>query len=227
VYTIVQKGQVALVQRHIATGRKTVLIPPQTQEIFACDITPDGRHLIYQRMDPESGFDIWDLPLDPAGAGASSSPASRPTLTPLVQSSADERTARMSPDGRWMAFVSNTSGVSEVYVQPFPGPGRRVQVSANGGDQPQWRSDGKELFYLAPDGKLTTVTVAATADAQSIEIGPPAALFVANAGSPVVLSSNYAATADGQRFLLNRVVGNTAATPIRVVLNWTTRSQAP
>ena len=185
-YTVIQKGQVGLIQRHIATGRKSVLIAPQAQEVFASDVTPDGTNLIYQQMDPATGFDIWTVPI--AAPGSAVTPGSEARPVPVVQTEADERSARLSPDGRWMAYVSNTSGIFEVYVQPFPGPGRRLQVSAKGGDQPQWHANGAELFYLAMDGKLTSATVAAAADSQSLEIGAPTPLFVAGVNSADILA---------------------------------------
>jgi hypothetical protein len=97
-----------------------------------------------------------------------------------------------------------------------------LQVSAKGGDQPQWRPDGAELFYLALDGTLTAVSVKPAADRQSIDIGPPVPLFVAQVGGAVipVLAANYAASADGQRFLINRLLRDAGGTPLRVVLNW-------
>jgi Tol biopolymer transport system component len=108
VYTAVRNGQDSLYQKHTGTGRKELLMPPQTQEIFAFDISPDGRNLVYQKMDAKTGWDIWALPL-----GGDGKPV------PVVQTDADERTARLSPDGRWVAFVANTAGVFEVYVPSF------------------------------------------------------------------------------------------------------------
>ena len=186
-------------------------MPPQTEETFACDTSPDGRSLVYQRMNAKTGWDIWALPL-----GGDGKPV------PVVQTDADERTARLSPDGRWVAFVANTSGVFEVYVQPFPGPGRRLQVSTRGGDQPQWRSDGAELFYIALDGRLTATSIKPPADHQSIDVGPPLPLFVAQVGGSFApcIGANYAPSVDGQRFLVNRLLRDAGGTPLRVVLNW-------
>ena len=209
IYTAVRNGQCSLYQKHTDTGRKELLIPPQTEETFACDTSPDGRSLLYQRMNPKTGWDIWALPL--GGDGKS---------VPVIQTDADERTARLSPDGRWVAFVANSSGVLEVYVQPFPGPGRRSQVSTKGGDSPQWRSDGTELFYLALDGKLTATSIKPAADHQSINAGPPLPLFVAQVGAVSIGASNYAPSVDGQRFLVNRLLRDAGGTPLRVVLNW-------
>ena len=183
---------------------------PQGDEVFASDTSPDGRDLVYQRMNAKTGWDIWTLPLKRDG-----------TPVPVVQTDADERGARLSPDGRWVAFVSNTSGAFEIYVQPFPGPARRVRVSRNGGDEPHWRSDGSELFYIGRDGSLTATSVTIAADRQSIDVGPPVPLFVAPiGGAQRVLAADYVASIDGQRFLINQVVRGPGVTPLRVVLNW-------
>ena len=211
IYTASVKGQHGIYEKHIGTARRETLIPGQSEPIFASDITPDGKTLVYQLMNPKTGWDVWTLQL-----GSDAKP------TPIIQTDADERVARLSPDGRWLAFVSNNSGASEVYIQPFPGPGRRLQVSSKGGDQPHWRPDGAEFYYLAPDGKLMATPIKAAADGQSIDIGPPVPLFSANVGLVIfpVLAANYAASPDGQRFLLNRVVRDAGGTPLRVVLNW-------
>jgi Tol biopolymer transport system component len=202
--------EISLYQKQVSTGRKELLFQAPT-ETFASDTSPDGRELVYQQMNPKTGWDLWVRPLGRTGEPVS-----------ILQTDADERSARMSPDGRWVAFVSNTSGRFEVYVQPFPGPGRAVPVSTKGGDQPQWRSDGSELFYLSPDGKLTTAPVKAAAVGQSIDIGTPSPLFAAQSGSGTVavITMNYVASADGRRFLVNRLLRDAGATPLRVVLNW-------
>ena len=78
---------------------------------------------------------------------------------PFVNTSFDEALGQFSPDGRWVAYHSNESGRHEVYVQPFPGPGGKWQISTSGGIEPRWRRDGKELFYIAPDGKLMAAPI--------------------------------------------------------------------
>jgi len=211
IYSVIRNGQLSLYQRHIGTGQKELLIQSQSEETFVSDTSPDGRYIVYQRKDAKTGWDIWALPRE-----------SNATPIPVVQTDADERAARLSPDGRWVAFVSNNSGVFEIYVQPFPGPGRRWQVSTKGGDQPQWRPDGAELFYIAPDGRLMATSIKPAADHQSVDIGPPVPLFAAQiggAGRPV-LGADYVASVDGQRFLVNRLLRDTGGTPLRVVLNW-------
>ncbi|HUE88190.1 MAG TPA: protein kinase [Vicinamibacterales bacterium] len=211
IYTAVRNGQVSIYRRHIVTHRKEALIPAQAEEVFASDLTPDGRYLVYQRMNAKTGWDVWAQPLGGGG-----------TSVPIIQTDADERSARLSPDGRWVAFVANNSGVSEIYVQPFPGPGRRSQVSTKGGDQPQWRADGAELFYIALNGRLTATSITPAADHQSLAVGPPVPLFAAQVGRAVrpVLAADYVPSHDGQRFLVNRRLGDAGGTSVRVVLNW-------
>ena len=120
---------------------------------------------------------------------------------------------------------SNESGQYQVYVQPFPGPGGKWQVSNGGGASPRWRRDGRELFYLAPDGAVMAAPVRVSADGQAVESGEPARLFRA----PIVLGGStadnvkqqYDVTADGQRFLINVTAEEANVAPITVVLNWT------
>jgi hypothetical protein len=110
----------------------------------------------------------------------------------------------------------------EIYVQPFPGPGRRSQVSTKGGDQVQWRADGSELFSITLDGRLTASSIKPATDHQSVDVGPPVPLFVAQAGGVVrpFGAANYFASVDGQRFLINRLLRDAGGTPLRVVLDW-------
>jgi hypothetical protein len=212
VHTVVRDGTAALVARAVRGGEAESLIAPQSEELFASDTSPDGRYLIYQRNNAQTGFDIWALPLEGRGDGAG---------VPIVRTEADERSGRVSPDGRWLTFVANNTGVFQVYVQAFPGPGQTVQVSTRGGDQPQWGSGGAELFYLASDGVLMSVPIQSAPGAASIELGDPTPLFAAGLGaSRPVLGGDFTPSADGQRFLLNRIVREAAAAPIRVIANW-------
>jgi Tol biopolymer transport system component len=124
---------------------------------------------------------------------------------------------QVSPDGRWLAYASQESGQFEVYVQPFRQEGEGVRVSTEGGGQPRWRGDGRELFYVSPAGRLMAVDVGAKGD--RIEVGLPVALFAGV--NPDPSTDHYAATADGQRFLVPLPVGEEAAARIHVVTNWT------
>jgi hypothetical protein len=121
-----------------------------------------------------------------------------------------------SPDGSLIAYISDESGQFEIYVQAFPGPGGKWQISTRGGFQPTWRADGRELYYVATDGRLMAVSIS---PGPAFAAGVPAVLF----NTRLALSnaiSQYAPSADGQRFLVVTQEGATAITPLTVVLNW-------
>jgi Tol biopolymer transport system component len=165
----------------------------------------DGKFLLYGRTDPKSGDDLWVMPLE----------GDRKPF-PFLQTPFWDTDAQFSPDGRWIAYRTNESGRSEVYVQTFPVSGGRWQVSTNGGHHPQWRSDGKELFYCSTDGKLMAVDVKRGG---AFEAGLPKTLF--NLADAKVYYADYAATADGQRFLFVRKLQEGSPAPFSVAVNWT------
>jgi serine/threonine protein kinase len=137
---------------------------------------------------------------------------------PYLQPKWIVRNAQFSPDGRWVAYASNETGNWEVYVSPFPGGTGKWQVSRGGGE-PRWRQDGKELFYLSAEGKMTAVPVNMGA---SFEAGPPVALFQTHIRQPISAQDmfSYAVTGDGQRFLINTKVDEPNAAPLSIILNW-------
>ncbi len=120
-----------------------------------------------------------------------------------------------SPDGRWIAYTSNEAGPPNVYVQAFPRAGRKYPISLNGGRNPHWSADGKELFYLDASGAMTVVQINAT---DTVKAGLPLMLFPAGV---VGANQGYAVTKDGKRFLVSTRPQNAAATPLTVILNWT------
>jgi len=130
--------------------------------------------------------------------------------------------ARISPDGKWLAFYSSESGRSEVYVQNFPVPSEKYQISTNGGISPRWRRDGKEIFYLAPDRKLVAVPLRTTD--QGVEVSAASVLFGLVDTGPDTNAyggrQQYDVTADGRRFLVNVAADEKAATGMTVVSNW-------
>lgn len=129
----------------------------------------------------------------------------------------DETTARLSPDGRWLAYGSNESGSNEIIVRSFPASGDRRQVSVGGGTQPAWRGDGRELFYISPDGRVMAVDIRTE---PRFEAGTPRALFQTRILPLVEARNNYDVTADGQRFLVNSRRPEDASLPVTVVVPW-------
>jgi dipeptidyl aminopeptidase/acylaminoacyl peptidase len=176
--------------------------------IKTTDWSPDGRFLLYAATDPTTRWDVWLVPLD------------NPKPVPFARTGFNEEQGRFSPNGRWIAYVSNESGTNEVYVRAlatdFSGgsaaAGGRMLVSRDGGTAPRWRGDGNELFYLAPNGKMIAVAVTTH---QEFQAGPSTPLFQTPPGAIV-----GDVTADGKRFLLVTPVGQSASAPFTVVLNW-------
>jgi Tol biopolymer transport system component len=170
------------------------------------DWSLDGRFIVYGVIDPTTRWDLWVLPLT----------GDRQPF-PFLRTDFDERQGSFSPNGRWLAYMSNESGRNEVYVRPFPPGAGEWQASTAGGDQPRWRRDGKMLFYLAADRKLMAVDV--KTDAPTFESGVPKVLFQTRVGGKDSPGDDYAVTVDG-RFLLNSLVAEAAHSPITVILNW-------
>jgi eukaryotic-like serine/threonine-protein kinase len=176
--------------------------------------SPDGASVVYWEGNPKTSSDQWLVPL---------SGDKKPR--PLLQSAFNEGHPQISPNGRWVAYMSNETGEPEVYVRSFPdGTGKR-QVSSGGGTFARWRKDGKELFFLSTtsSGKLMSVKV--NPSGSTFEYGDPVALF--DSGyinfAHGLNYHTYAVSPDGQRFLIPRPEGatNTAqSTPITVVMNW-------
>ncbi len=173
---------------------------------YPTDWSRDGRLIIYNRFSPKTAQDVWVLPLDGA---------QQPF--PFLQTEAYESEAQLSPDGRWMAYVSDESGKFEVYVQRFPDHSGKRQISTNGGLGPHWRRDGRELFYHAADGKLMAVPVGG---GENFEPGAAVALFEFRSRSNSIIAAPYTVTGDGQRFLVNAIVDAEPRAPLTVVVNW-------
>jgi DNA-binding winged helix-turn-helix (wHTH) protein/Tol biopolymer transport system component len=173
------------------------------------DWSRDGRYIVYVAADPRGQQDIWLLPRQ----------GDRMPV-PFARTEASEIQAQVSPDGRWITYSANESGSWHVYIQSFPQPGARFTVDSNGGSAPQWRPDGQELFYLAPDYTLMAVDV--RADGGTLEIGRAAPLFRAPLlGSLTDVRNYYTVSTDGRRFLMKSLAGDTPAEPITLVVNWT------
>ncbi len=144
---------------------------------------------------------------------------------PLLEAKWTVRNAQFSPDGRWIAYASNETGSMEVYVSHFLSGNGKWQVSSGGGQEPRWRQDGKELFYLSTDGKMMGVAVTAGLPAlagASFVTGSPVALFQTHRRQPVSAQDvfSYDVSGDGQRFLIITKVDQANAAPLSITLNW-------
>jgi Tol biopolymer transport system component len=171
--------------------------------------SPDGKHLLFTEHDPKTKSDLLILPMT----------GTRKPV-PFAQTEFSEAQGAFSPDGRWIAYVSDESGTAEVYAAPFPGPGGKRMISTKQagvgqGGVPGWRPDGKEIFYIAPDRSLMAVEV--TIKGTTLEPGLPRVLF-----GPVLAvgGRNYAVSADGKRFLAMTRPGRQTDAPITLVQNW-------
>ena len=175
------------------------------------DWSRDGKYLLYHVSDPETWSDLWYLERNEDGSGWEPHPFLQPPSRAVVP--------RFSPNGRYVAYVSDESGQMEVYVQPFPEGGRKVTVSSNGGTKVRWSRDGKELFYV--EGQ--TLVAVSVSSGSSFSVGSATRLFE---HPGLRLETNYApydVSADGQRFILAAPVGEGGEAPepsIRVVMNW-------
>jgi Tol biopolymer transport system component len=169
--------------------------------------SPDGKLLLFYRIDPKTQRDIWVLPVT---NGTPSKPY------PWLATPSNELFAKFSPDGRWVAYESDESGRYEIYVAPFPGPGGKRQISTGGGQFSRWRMDGKEIFYVAPKGTLMAAEI--SEKGASIEVGE-----VRSLGIPVVVQQpyQYDVAAGGQRFLVAAPRLQQSPAQLRVIENWT------
>jgi Tol biopolymer transport system component len=167
--------------------------------------SPDGRYLAYTTFGGSSRSDIWILPFS----------GDRKPI-PFMQTEFLEEDPEFSPDGRWIAYSSSETGRYEIYVAPYPGPGRKWQISANEGRLPRWRKDGRELYYLGSHNMITAVQI--SLQESTIDVGPSTALFE----TPPIYSAGtiYRVTPDGERFLVNAAVEEPSSTPLTLVLNW-------
>jgi eukaryotic-like serine/threonine-protein kinase len=176
-----------------------------TKRLAALDASRDGKYLLYEDLDPSSAADLWVLPL---------SGERKPF--PFIKTNYMETSARFSPDGHWVAYASNESGNYEIYVQSFPATGQAIRISSEGGIDPRWRRDGRELFFVSSDGWLMATDVKTEG---SFSAGVPKPLFRFS-GSTQTNRRSYWPRPDGKRFLV-MTMSDTSAAQIRVTVSWT------
>jgi serine/threonine-protein kinase len=184
--------------------------------------SPDGQLLAFNEVNPITGREIWVLRMSAPSTGSGQNPSAASgqvrkaqlfLRAPLLQSA-----PRFSPDGRWLAYVSDESGRSEIYVQSYPGPGGKWQISTEGGTEPVWNPKGRELFYRS-GAKMLAVDITTQ---PKFAGGKPRTLFEGHYQPTPATSPNYDVSPDGQRFLMLKPIEQNQAAPtqINVVLNW-------
>jgi eukaryotic-like serine/threonine-protein kinase len=172
--------------------------------------SPDGQSIIYSQLNPKTNTDLYLLSL----SGEKKS-------TSFLQTNFIEAQARFSPNGRWIAYISNETGQFEVYVESFPRIGSKLAISIGGGSQPQWRADGRELYYYAPDRKLMAVEV--NGDGPTFKVGEARPLFeirVFSNDQNFPGNGYYTVTHDGKRFLVSSLPEAPQRQQINVIVNW-------
>jgi Tol biopolymer transport system component len=213
VFRTIRRGVVEFYQRSaFGGGNDQLVLGLETKAAVGLqmlNLTPTdwfGQQIVYSVPGNSSGTEMWLFPV---------TENAKPVK--LVSSTADKMHANFSPNGRLLAYTSNESGKFEVKVQTVPLSDRVWTVSTNGGYEPRWRADGREIYYLSSDRNLMAVEVGA-----GPSFGVPKTLFQTRVHASVdSLRTHYVPARDGRRFLVNTQTSDSAANPITVVLNWT------
>jgi Tol biopolymer transport system component len=191
---------------NLAHNEDLLLETPSTK--YPQDWSKDGRFLVYSEENPKTGRDLWALPL----TGTDRKPIA------IANTPFEEMNGQFSPDGHWVAYQASESGQFQIVVQPFPAPTGKWQVSTNGGSQPRWRVDGKQLYFVAPDGKMMAVSI--NSSGTNFAATAPVALFSTNlAPGAGTNKQEYMVSREG-RFLLNEQKDLSTNNPITLILNW-------
>jgi len=205
-FSSLRAGHWDLYQRAANGAGEDELLLKSDNDKYVNDWSRDGRVLMFTELNSRGTRDLWVLPMTGEGERKS---------LPFLRTDFDQREGRFSPDGRWVAYRSVESGRAEIYVRPFPPPpggGGKWMVSQGGANEPRWRRDGRELFYVTTDGQLMVSEVNGAGAA--FQSSPPKLLFRAVRATP------FEVNADGTRFLFPIIGGDTTQYPFTVVLNW-------
>ena len=207
VFASYRTGSWALYEKSASGAQTEEILYASVEEKLPDSWSRDGQFILYESFNPKTKWDLWILRTGDKSA------------SPLLQTDFNERQAQFSPDGKYIAYTSDKSGGPAVYVQTFPLSSSEWRISTGVGSQAQWRSDGRELFYISPDRKLMVVDVKL---GPPLEVGVPKPLFdtrILTSGPE--FRNHYVVAKDGQRFLINSIIEERRATPISIVKNWT------
>jgi eukaryotic-like serine/threonine-protein kinase len=213
-FSVTRPGGTAIIQKASnGGGGEQLLVGISPDEKFPNDWSGDGRALLYTRKEPGKNGSLWLVDI----ANRPNQPAAP---APFADSEFNNGQGQFSPDRRWVAYTSDESGRSEVYVQALAssqGTGAKTQVSRDGGREPHWRQDGRELFYLSADGKVMSLKLSA---GPMFKASIPQSLFqVADIrGALGITAYHWGVTPDGKRFLIAR--DPPSSEPISIVVNW-------
>ena len=202
-----RKGRYDLYQKVSSGAGNDEILLESEENKDATSWSSDGAFIVYTNTTVKGNTqnDIWTLPM---------SGERKPV--PFLQTGANETSAQFSPNGQWVAYVSDESGTNQVYIAPFPNPVGKWQVSRSGGTEPRWRGDGKEIFFLSPENKLMAAAV--NASGSNLQIGNAETLFEIHPANPP--GYHYDVTKNGKRFLVDSIKeGNFQ--PLALIINWT------
>ena len=206
-FNSVRKGHWDLYRKSADGSGVEELLYADGHEKYPNSWAPNDKFLLFVTLDASGSSGHWALPLTSESPGAA--------LKPMPVLPAGTRFAKFSPDGRWLAYISEESQRGEVYVSPFARPGGTRQISTNGGIKPRWRRDGKEIFYLSPDGQLMATEVRISGE--TVEVGATRTLF---SGITIANGYGYDISPDGQRILATVARDQKSNEPITLVQNW-------
>ena len=197
-------GAAALRIKQVDAGNEETLVESFRDLYWAEDWSRDGRFLSVRTVVATGlrNYQLWIL--DTKGDRRA---------TPFV-TEGNNSDSRFSPNGRWIAYASDESGTSEVYVRAFPGPGGKWQVSTAGGSSPRWRGDGRELFYTSNDDRMIAVPISSDT---AFRAGSPVPLF----SFPSLSDEYYDASSDGNRFVVGALSATQASPPLDLIVHWT------
>lgn len=204
-YSKLEKGQTVVYVKPASGGGQESMLFRGDRRATPDDWSRDGRYLLVD-LAPTGGktkTDVWVVPV-----------TGKEKPGPFLATEFDERAASFSPDGKWVSYVSDESGRTELYVAPFPGPGGKWQVSTDGSSGGGWFKDGKEILYGTLDNAAMSVDV--NMGPSGPEFGAPKTLFKVPLNAVAV-----AITPDGERFLVAHPPGNAEAAKVALVTNWT------
>ena len=205
VYSSAASGAGDLYVKDASGTREAVPLLVSKEEKYVSDWSPDGRHLLFSSLSSgNTGWDVMALPMD-----------GEAKPFPIVQTRFAELWATFSPDGKYIAYQSNESGVQEIYVQEFPEASNKWRISTQGGVEPFWRADGRELFYRGGSQLMAVPVQTGT----TFSAGVPTSLFETRFAT-VTVRGRYRPSKDGQRFLVLAPLSRDTEQPAAVVLNW-------